>query len=149
MAWVPFDYYLKKLLTQDDAIDHDAAGTTVKIALVTSTGAPNRATHDFWNDLSGNEVSGSNYIAGGNAIANKTVSVASNIITFDADDPATWSQHASGFSNARYAILYKDTGNVATSPLMMYYDLGSDKGNVSGDLTLQLATDGIATLASS
>ncbi len=148
MAWVAYDYYLKKLLTQDDAIDHDAAGTTIKIMLATNTYTPDRAAHDFKDDVT-NEVSGTNYTAGGNAIANKTVTVAGNVVKWDADDPATWSQSGSGFSNARKAIMYKDTGTPGTSPLIAYYDFGSDKGNVSGDLTLQLDAAGIATLACS
>jgi hypothetical protein len=146
MAWVPFDYYLKKLLTQDDAIDHDAAGTTIKIMMSTVTYSPDRAANAFKSDVT-NEVTGTNYTAGGNAIANKTVTVASNVIKFDADDPATWTQSGTGFSNARIAILYKDTGTASTSPLIAYYNFGSDKGNVAGDLTLQLDSAGIATLA--
>ena len=45
----------------------------------------------------------------------------------------TWSQDASGFEDARYAILYKDSGAAATSPLIAYADLGGDKGNKAGE----------------
>jgi hypothetical protein len=148
MAWVQYDKYQESLMNQVNAIDHDDnASTTIKIALVTSSYTPNRATHDFWDDVSTNEVSGTNYTAGGNALASKTVTTATNITTWDANDPATWSQSGSGFSNARYAILYKDTGTPATSPLIAYHDFGSDKGNVDGDLTIQLDSAGIATIS--
>ena len=141
MAWVFYGKYKEKLLTQNDTVDwDDNSSTTVKLALVTSSYTPAVDTHDFWNDVSANEVSGTNYTAGGNAIANKAVSTpASGTITVDGDDPTTWSQDASGFSNARYAILYKDTGNTATSPLIAYYDMSSDQGNVAGDLTLSFS----------
>lgn len=142
MAWVFYGSYKGSLVDQADVVDwDDNSTTTVKIALVTSAYTPAVDTHDFWNDVSANEVSGTNYTAGGNAVANKTVTgPSSGTITVDSDDPATWSQDAGGFSNARYAILYKDTGTATTSPLIGYYDLGSDQGNVSGDLTLSLST---------
>lgn len=148
MAWVPYDAYMESLFEQNtnQVVDwDDNSTTTVKIALVTSSYTPNRAGHDFWDDASANEVSGTNYTAGGNEVASKTCAVASNVVTVDAADPATWSQSGSGFSNARYAILYKDTGTASTSVLIAYADFGSDKGNVSGDLTVELDTDGIFT----
>jgi hypothetical protein len=147
MAWVQYDKYQESLMNQVSAIDHDNAGDTIKVALVTSSYTPSRATHDFWDDVSTNEVSGTNYTAGGNEVASKTVTTAANVTTWDAADPATWSQSGTGFSNARYAILYKDTGTPSTSPLVAYHDFGSDKGNVDGDLTVQLDSAGIATIS--
>lgn len=150
MAWVVYDSYIESMCDLADTVDwNDNSTTTVKIALVTSSYTPNRATHDFWDDVSANEVSGTNYTAGGNEVANKTVSVASNTVTVDANDPATWSQSATGFNNARYAILYKDTGTASTSPLVAYADMGSDKGNVDGDFSIELDSAGIFTLGSS
>jgi hypothetical protein len=145
--WIPFDNYLKKLWTLVDSIDHDAVATTVKIALITSAVAPNRVTHSFWSDLQANEVTGVNYTAGGNEIATKTVVVASNIITFDANDPAAWTMNVGGFANARYAIMYKTTGAPSSSPLIAYYDFGTNKGNTGSDFAIQLDAAGIATLA--
>lgn len=146
MAWIPFDFYLKKLWTLLDSIDHDDAGTVIKIALITSAVGPNRVTHDFWSDLQATEVSGVNYVAGGNEITAKTVTVAGNIVTFDAANPAIWALNVAGFTNARYAILYKDTGVAATSPLIAYYDFGGNKGNTGSDFEIQIDALGIATL---
>lgn len=146
MAWVQYDAYQENLLTQaDTAVDHDA--DTFKIALVTATYTPDRATHDFWDDVSANEVSGTNYTAGGNACANPTVTTSGNTTTWDADDPATWSQDGAGFTDARYAILYKDSGVAGTSNLVAYHDFGTDQDNTSGDFTVQLDADGIATIS--
>ena len=148
MAWIPFDSYLKGMMSGEFTafVDHD--GDTFKIALITATLAPDRAAHDYWDDLVANEVSGTGYTAGGNACANPAVTVASNVITWDADDPATWSQDAGGFDDARYAILYKSTGTNGTSNLVAYHDFGANKGNTAGDFTVQLAADGISTLGS-
>ena len=72
------------------------------------------------------------------------MTLSAGTVTFDAAD-ATWPQSAAGFSNARKAILYKDTGTASTSPLIAYADFGADKGNVTGDLTLQMDAAGIIT----
>jgi len=153
MAWVFYDSYVKNILTAEftAAINHDA--DTFKIAFVTDSYTPNRAADVYFddgidaNDAIDHEVSGTGYTQGGNACANPAVTVAGNVITFDADDPATWAQNGAGFSDARYAILYKDTGTDTTSNLIAYHDFGSDKGNVSGDLSIQLDSDGIFTIA--
>lgn len=147
MAWVLYGKYKENLFTQANPVDFDDnSTTTVKIALVTASYTPNVDTHDFWNDVSANDVSGANYTAGGNAIANKSVSApSSGVVTIDADDPATWTQNAAGFTNARYAILYKDTGNAATSPLMAYYDMTTDRNNRDGDFAISLDAQGIFT----
>lgn len=148
MAWVIYDEYRLRQF-DGNALDHDTpGGNGFKIALVTNSYTPDQGVHDFWNDASANEVSGTNYTAGGNVISTPTITMSgAGLLTFDAADPATWSQHASGFSNARYAILYRDTGTASTSELIAYNNFGSDKGNVSGDLTVSLDASGIWTQA--
>lgn len=147
MAWVPFDSYIKGKYTGEFTafVDHDA--DTFKVSIHTVTYSPNRATHQYHDDLT-NEVTGTNYTAGGNEVANPAVTVAANVITFDADDPATWAQDGSGFNDGRIAVLYKDSGASATSNLVAYNDFGSSKGNVDGDLAIELAADGIAAESS-
>jgi hypothetical protein len=61
-------------------------------------------------------------------------------LRFDADDPA-WT--AVTFTNGRYAIIYKDTGSAATSPLMGYIDFGANQSPSGIDFTIQFdSTDG-------
>ena len=147
MAWVPYDAYLENRYTAEytAAIDHE--GDTFKICICTVTYTPNRATHIYYDDLT-NEVTGTNYTAGGNEVANPDVGVAANVVTFDADDPATWAQDGSGFNDGRIAVLYKDSGVAGTSNLVAYNDFGSSKGNVDGDLAIELAADGISAESS-
>lgn len=125
-----------------------AISGTLKLAIVTSAYTPDQNLHDFWDDVSSNEVSGSNYTAGGNACASPTWTGpdGSGVMTFDANDPATWSQHATGVSNGRRYVLYYDTGVAATSSLVAYSnDAGADFGNVAADLAVAFNASGIYT----
>jgi hypothetical protein len=127
------------------AIDFDAA--TLKIAVVTAGYTPAQNTDDFWDDAQASEVSGTNYTAGGNVCANATVTMdGAGLVTIDADDPATWLQDASGFTNGRRLVLYSDTGTPATSPIFGYSaDFGSDLGNLSGDFFAAINAAGFFT----
>jgi len=114
---------------------------TIKWMLVDSTTAPAAATHDYINDLSANEVTGANYTAGGTALTSKSIT-GTTTVNFDCAD-TVWAQNASGFTDARYALLYKDTGVEATSIIVGYIDLGSVVSTVTGPLTLQIAAGGL------
>lgn len=124
-----------------------AIAGTLKLAFVTASYTVNQNTHAFFSDIT-NQVTGTNYTAGGNACASPTWTGPSGagLLTFDASDPALWTQHASGFSNARRSILYYDTGTPSTSRLVGYSDdFGADVGNVAGDLTVTFNAAGIYT----
>jgi hypothetical protein len=138
-----YDKFKENQLDGDAFIDFNT--DTIKVMLTSSLYVPNSATDDFKNDVT-NEVSGTNYTAGGVALTAKTVALAGSVVTFDAAD-ATWLQSVTGFSNARYAVMYKDTGVAATSPLVGYLNFVTDKGNVSGDLVIQWSATGIFTLS--
>jgi hypothetical protein len=126
----------------DGTIDLDS--DTIKVSLHASTYTP-AATHDFFDDLT-NEVTGSNYTAGGATLGSTAVTtVTTNDAMFDAAD-TTWSAHASGFSTARYAVIYKSTGTDSTSPLIGYIDFTTDQDNVNNDLTIKWNASGILQL---
>jgi len=116
---------------------------TIKVALASSSYTPNAAVHNFFDDIT-NEITGTNYIAGGGTVTTVAVTESGGVTTVDGDD-VTWAQSGGGFTTARYAILYKDTGAAATSPLVGYIDFTTDKGNVNGDLTVQWNAAGIFT----
>lgn len=123
---------------------------TLKLAIVKATYTPDQNLHDFYDDIvaASNEVVGSNYTAGGNACTSPTWTGpdGSGVMTFDAADPATWLQHATGFANGRRAILYYDTGVATTSRLVGFSnDFGADLGNVAADLAASFNAAGIYT----
>ncbi len=118
---------------------------TIKVALATNSYTPDAAAHDFFNDVT-NEVTGSNYTAGGATLSGVSVALGSGTVTFDAAD-VTWATHASGFSTARYAIVYKSTGTASTSRLIFYVNFGADVGNTVADLVLVWNASGLITWA--
>jgi hypothetical protein len=133
-----------KLRSQDPSRSAAISGT-LKLAIVTNSYTQSDA-HNFWDDVSANEVSGTGYTAGGNACASPTITRSSGTVTFDASDPSAWSQNASGFSNGRRFILYYDTGTGSTSHLVAYSAAaGADFGNVSGSVTFTFNASGIYT----
>ena len=127
-----------------NAVDFDT--DDIRLVFLTSAYTLNKETHEFWSDVSANEISaGGGYTANGLSLSTKTVTRSANLVTFDADD-VTLTQDGAGATNARHVGLIKWTGSAATSPLLKIDDMGSDKGWVSGDLTIQWDAAGILTL---
>ena len=124
-------------------------GNGIKCAIVTSAYTLDQNLHDFWSDISTNEVSGTGYTAGGNVMTTGTVTVdGAGLVTVDINDPATWVQDGAGFSNGRRAVIYHDTGVPTTSRLIgVSADFGSDKGNVGGDFSVAVNAAGLFTSA--
>lgn len=136
---VTFTFYPNFKLKQNNGvrqIDLDTA--SIKCAILTSSYTPSNAD-DLFSGISANEVSGSNYSAGGTALSGVTLAGAPNP-AWAAND-ITWTQSASGFSNGRTFVLY----DVATGGLIAYGSESADFGNVAGDLTIKLSTN-IATI---
>jgi hypothetical protein len=114
---------------------------TIKVALTTSAYTPNQDTHAYFSDIT-NEVTGTGYTAGGQALASKTATYtgATNIITLDAAD-VTW---ASSTITARYAIIYDDSpATAATKPLLAYVDFGADQTSTNGNFSIVWDANGI------
>lgn len=125
-----------------------AIAGTLKCMLVTASYTPNQNTDQFVTTPIANEVTGTNYTARGNACAAPSWSGpdGAGLSTFDATDPAIWTQSASGFSTARRAIIYYDTGTNGTSTLVGYTDdFGAAAGNVAGDFSIVFNAAGIYT----
>ncbi len=143
MAWVIFHTFMEKLLN-GAAVDLNS--DDIRFMLVTSARAPVQATDTNMETIDNTQVTGDGYTAAGAELANESVTLDTGVVTFDADD-VTWSQGASGFTDARYVVAYKYTGTPAAETPIAYADLGGDKGNDDGDLTLELAADGIFALS--
>lgn len=145
MAFVFYNDFLTSMLDQSaDGIDLN--DDTIKVALLTSSYAPDTAAHTYWSDVNTNEVTGDSYTSGGQTLANTSVTESGGTVTFDADD-VQWAQGSSGFTNARYYVLYKDTGTASTSPLIGYEDMTSDQSNDAGTFDIQWNASGIFTLS--
>ena len=115
-SWIFYDNF-KLRQFNGNGTDFDLGD--VGILLLDDTHTIGQATHDFVNDVSVDEVTGTNYAR--KILTTPTVTLAAGTVKFDADDPSDYLEHASGFANARHAILYEDvTGTDAVKPLIAY-----------------------------
>ena len=120
------------------ALDLDS--DTIKIMLVTSSYTPDFGAHDFKGDVS-NEVSGTNYTAGGNTLGSVTLTQTGGTIKFDAADTSCSS---ATISDARGAVIYDDT--LTDDPLIAYIDFGADFSSSNGTFTIAFNAGGIFTI---
>jgi len=121
-------------------------GDTIKVMIIDSTGSAllDETTDTEIDDVSANEVSGTNYTAGGPTLDNVAVTLAAGVVTVDCDDEVI-AQSATGFSDGRALVMYKDTGTPATSIIIAHLIAAGDFGNVAGSLTLQPDAAGLFT----
>lgn len=140
MASKLYGNFLLKALNKEVDFDSD----TIKVALLTSSYTPNQDTHDYFNDVSTYEVTGTGYTTGGITLASKTATYDSgtNVIVLDAAD-VTWS---SSTITARYAVVYDSTGTSSTSALIGYVDFGSDQSSTNGNFTITWDSTGIVRI---
>jgi hypothetical protein len=141
MASKLYGQFLSQALNKEIDWDTD----TIKVALLTNAYTPNQDTHNYFDDVVANEVTGTGYTAGGATLANKSNSYNSstNVITLDADD-VTWS---SSTLTARYAVIYDASpATNATRPLVGYVDFGSDQSSSNGNFTITWDATGIVRI---
>jgi hypothetical protein len=133
--------FLKQALNKEIDWDSD----TIKVALLSSSYTPNQDTHDYFDDVSANEVTGTGYTTGGITLSSKTSTYdgTNNVIVLDAAD-VTWS---SSTITARYAVVYDDSGaNAASKALIGYVDFGSDQSSTNGNFTITWDSTGIVRI---
>jgi hypothetical protein len=133
--------FLAKSLNKEIDWDSD----TIKVALLSSSYTPNQDTHDYYDDVVANEVTGTGYTTGGNTLASKTITYdgTNNVIILDAAD-VTWS---SSTITARYAVVYNDSGaSNAAKALIGYVDFGSDQSSTNGNFTITWDSTGIVRI---
>lgn len=112
---------------------------TIAIALLTAGYTPDIINHKLFSDVNANEVVGTGYTAGGQALGSVTVTEddVNNRSLLDAANPS-WP--SSTLSNVRYAAVYKNTGNPATSPLIGYIDFGTAQATSNATFIITLST---------
>tara|TARA_Y100000031_G_scaffold2229_1_gene2706 strand:+ start:2248 stop:2691 length:444 start_codon:yes stop_codon:yes gene_type:complete len=134
------------VLTFRDILDStqmavDTGSDTFKCAMITNSSTPNFETHDHWSDLSGNEVSGTGYTAGGAALTSITLGNASGTLKFDAAD-TSWT--TATISSARAAVIYDDT--LTNDPLICLVNFGADYASSAGTFQITWNASGIWTI---
>jgi len=136
---LPMEYNLEQ--TANFNIDfNDTTSGRFKCMLSTASWTPNYSTHSIKSDVT-NEVSGSGYSAGGEALTSITFATSGGTITWDAAD-VEWA--SSTITSARYATIYDDT--LTNKPLVCTIDFGGDFSTVSGTFKITWNASGIFTL---
>jgi len=105
----------------------NSGGDTFKIALYTNSASFNAATTAY---TTSNEVTGTNYTAGGNTLT-RVDPTSSGTTAFTDFADTTWS---SSTITARGAMIYNDTAS--GNPAVVILDFGSDKTSTNGDFTV-------------
>ena len=100
-------------------------------------------THDFEADLT-DIISGTNLPAAGIALASPVISLATDVIKWDATDLSNATTTATGIKNIH--LVDKTSGSSSTNPLIMYAVLDSVLSPNAGTLTVTLNANGIFLL---
>lgn len=111
---------------------------TIKLAFMATAYTPDIDTHVFWGDISASVASGTT----AQTLASKAVNIdnTNNRAEFDATDISLPNITAS----TNKFVLYKDTGNPATSPLVCCIDIAEGTlSPVAGTLALTFNAEGI------
>lgn len=122
----------KKLLLEGDSNFSQSGGDKYKLALYTSSATLNSATTSLLTSAPTNEVTSSNYSAGGGALVNNPTSLTAGVARADFADLS--------FQNvtltARGALIY-NTSSATTNSAVCVLDFGGDKTATSGTFTVQ------------
>jgi hypothetical protein len=124
---------LKRILEGD--IDLNAH--TFKAALASSSYTPNQDTHDDWADVSANEVTGTNWAAGGQTLSITTgIDTANNRVSFTATDISVASVT---LSDGKHLVIYDDTH--ASDALVGYITFDTALAPSNGPLDIDFGTE--------
>ena len=110
---------------------HDFENDTFKMALYTSSATLDASTTAY---TVTNEVSGTGYTAGGQALDSPTVTLSGTTAFVDFADE-TWT---AATITARGALIYNSTA--AGNPAVAVFDFGADKTSTAGDFVVQFPT---------
>jgi hypothetical protein len=121
---------------------HNLDTATLKVTLHAGY-TPDIDAHDYFDDVSGTEESGTGYTAGGITVANTVVAQdnTNDRASLDGDN-VTWTGLNVGTPS--HAILRVDTGTATTSTLIGYWAVTTPSNG--GDYTLAFDSTGIVLL---
>lgn len=126
-----------------DTADESLEAEDNRITLLSDSATPNFDTHDFWDDLVANEVTGTNWSAGGVALTGTEVTLSSGVLTFDATDVSVAS---TTIANAMASVLRFNVGSNATDQLVMLHDFVNAVSSSNGTFAINWAATGLLTL---
>lgn len=121
--------------------DVDFDDGNVRVALVDSAYDPVANGDEYFSDVAG-EVTGDGYTAGGQTLANPSLSYSDGVTTFDADD-VTWSDST---ITARTAVVYYDSGTASSAPLLIFQQSDEDVSSTNGEFTVAWNANGIGSV---
>ena len=100
----------------------DWENDTIMLAVLDDTYTPDRGADEFWDDVSSHKAEADDYPAGGVELDNAaiTVDTDNHIVALDCDNETL---PGPTYPTGHYIIIYKDSGDPATSPLISYGDL--------------------------
>lgn len=125
------------------ALPVDLVSDTVKYQFVSNTYTPDFNTHASELDIT-NEVTGTGYTSGGEALAGKSIAIATGTLTFDATDV---SLATTTLSNVRGVVLFDDTVTTPTAdPLVCAVNFGADYTTSAGTFAITWNASGIFTI---
>jgi hypothetical protein len=122
----------------------DLNSDSIKVALLTGHYSP-AVDNEFWPAIAANEIIATgSYAPGGASLINKAVTedTPNEEGVFEAGN-VRWTNLTATF---RYAVLYKDTGNPATSPLIAYFDYETDQVLIGQPYQISWNIEGVIRL---
>lgn len=118
--------------------------TAVAITMITDSATPDFTTHNFWDDLEGQEVSGDGYTAGGIALTSTELTLSAGVLTYDGAD-LSWA--SSTISSAMAAVGRFDRGGASSADeLLFLLDFVTAASTTNGTFTVQINASGIFTV---
>lgn len=121
----------------------DWVADTIKCALTTNAFTPDHDAHDFYADVTNELSTAGGYTAGGATLGTKSVSydTASDEVRLICADIA-WGPGAT-FGPFQKAVIYKDTGSPATSPVLGYITFDAAQSVSNGTYTIDVDATGL------
>ena len=126
-------------------VDYDT--DTLKLIILDNVHVPDTSdssAQEHLDDISADEVGTAGGYTGAITLTSVKVTQSSNITNINAANILI-SAHASGFTDGRYAVVYKDSGVAATSPLICLVDLGTTTSIAVNDLQINWGSGKVFT----
>lgn len=128
--------FLEALANKEIDLNTDA----LKVMLLGQGYTPSD-THRYVSDLGSNEITGTGYTAGGQALNAVTATYSGGKLVLDAEN-SSW---ANSTITAYYAVVYDSTpGSAATNPVISYVNFGGAESDTNGTFQITWAAGGIA-----